>query len=495
MWAAAVPFASGDTVDGAFAAADSVFAADIDGDGDLDVLAAASLADDIAWWGNDGMSPVGWSTAKVIDGALDGANSVHAADLDGDGDLDVLGGGFFDELSWWENDGLSPPGFGSRKVIDATFDAVRSVYAADLDGDGDLDVLGADSSDNDIAWWENNGASPPSFGSRNVIDGSFGFPLSVSAADLDGDGDLDVLAAASSDDDIAWWENDGLSPPGFSARKVIDGSFDGASSVLAADLDGDGDLDVLGAAPTANNIAWWENRGGQFALPTTPLAPAQVTSPGEQFVFQVEAVHNGRSGDTDMELATLELLFDDGGTPLTDAQANSIIDNVRVYHEAIGPDPVVASVDTLTLNNGVQQLSFVDGDPNAQVAFGANELYSVSLDFVAGGLLDKVRVTHRTLTSSSAEVRDHDIPLKMQFLPNVSTATMVLQEGVCPAELVRANQTLTGTQTLAATTSVTLGENLTIQGDNIEVKAPSVSILGNTSISGPFSIGTTPSCP
>jgi hypothetical protein len=75
---------------------------------------------------------------------------------------------------------------------------------------------------------------------------------------LDGDGDLDVVAAANVTDEIAWWENDG--DESFT-KHTIDGSFDGARSVIVTDLDSDGDVDVIGTARASVNggeIAWWE---------------------------------------------------------------------------------------------------------------------------------------------------------------------------------------------------------------------------------------------
>jgi len=107
---------------------------------------------------------------------------------------------------------------------------------------------------------------------------------------------------------------------------------------------------------------------------------------------------------------------------------------------------------------------------------------------------------HVTQSSSTGEDRDHDIPLKLEFLANVSTTEMVILGGPgagagCLAELLVADQTLSGTQTLQATASATLGENLVVDGDDIQVKAPVVTILSSTAISGAFSIGNTPSCP
>jgi hypothetical protein len=81
----------------------------------------------------------------------------------------------------------------------------RSVYATDLDGDGDADVLSASQADDKIAWYENLGGG--NFGSQQVITTSADRAWSVYATDLDGDGDADVLSASFFDDKIAWYEN------------------------------------------------------------------------------------------------------------------------------------------------------------------------------------------------------------------------------------------------------------------------------------------------
>jgi hypothetical protein len=112
--------------------------------------------------------------------------------------------------------------------------------------------------------------------------------------------------------------------------------------------------------------------------------------------------------------------------------------------------------------------------------------------------VNRLRVTHLTESSSTGEDRDHDIPLKLEFSFNTPTPVMVLEDGpeaACPPDLVRANQTLSGTQTLKATSTATLGPNLIVDGTNIAVNAPVVSILNDTRISGPFSLGNSPDCP
>ena len=243
-------------VDGAFDGAASVSAADVDGDGDLDVLGAALNADDITWWENTAGDGTAW-TAHTVDGAFDNAASVYAADVDGDGDLDVLGAAVLaDDIAWWENTAGDGTAW-TVHTVDGAFDGARSVFAADVDGDGDLDVLGAATAADDIAWWENTAGDGTAW-TEHTVDGDFDGAWSVYAADVDGDGDLDVLGAAAVADDIAWWENTAGDGTAWTEH-TVDGAFDFARSVYAADVDGDGDLDVLGAAVFANDIAWWEN--------------------------------------------------------------------------------------------------------------------------------------------------------------------------------------------------------------------------------------------
>ena len=69
---------------------------------------------------------------------------MYAADLDGDGDMDVLSASWNGEIAWYENtDGT---GLLVRSGSSPTqADGAKSVYAADLDGDGDMDVLSASS--------------------------------------------------------------------------------------------------------------------------------------------------------------------------------------------------------------------------------------------------------------------------------------------------------------------------------------------------------------
>ena len=84
-----------------------------------------------------------------------------------------------------------------------------SVYATDIDGDGDMDVLSASRGDDKIAWYENTDGQG-NFGAQQIITPNARFARSVYATDIDGDGDMDVLSASVNDDNIVWYENLGV---------------------------------------------------------------------------------------------------------------------------------------------------------------------------------------------------------------------------------------------------------------------------------------------
>ena len=265
-------------VDSDFNSAHSVCAADVDGDGDTDMLGAAANADDITWWENTDGTGTSW-VEHTVDGDFIGPCSVSAPDVDGDGDMDVLGSSAFTEgIAWWENtDGTGTSW--TEHTVDGDFDGAHSLYSVDVDGDGDTDVLGAGG--NSIVYLENTDGSGTSW-TEHTVDGNYDGAESVYAADLDGDGDTDLLGAAFFADEITWWENtDGTGTSW--TEHTVDGSFDGACSVYAADVNGDGSTDILGAAWLANEITWWDVLGlSTGALESSILDAGDV---GEWSIF------------------------------------------------------------------------------------------------------------------------------------------------------------------------------------------------------------------
>ena len=327
----------------------SVFAADLDGDGDPDVLSASFFDDKIAWYENRlDEASADFGPQRVITTAANGAFSVFAADLDGDGDPDVLSASRFDDkIAWYENrlDEASAD-FGPQQVITTAANSARSVFAVDLDGDGDPDVLSASPDDDKIAWYENRlDEASADFGPQRVITTAADNALSVFAADLDGDGDPDVLSASFFDDKIAWYENrlDEASAD-FGPQRVITTAANGAFSVFAADLDGDGDTDVLSASAGDDKIAWYENRLDEASA---DFGPQQVITTAADVAFAVFAADLDGDGDPDVLSGSFNddkiAWYENPGTnpldPDTDDDGLSDGDEVNVYStDPLDPD-------------------------------------------------------------------------------------------------------------------------------------------------------------
>ena len=115
-----------------------------------------------------------------------------------------------------------------------------------MDGDGSLDVLSAALGDDRVAWHRNVSGAGTAWTFVPVSTTVLG-PAQVAGADIDGDGDRDVVSAAYDGAAIAWHENTAGDGTAWTAHPVAAGVA-GASGVSVADVDGDGDGDVLAAA-------------------------------------------------------------------------------------------------------------------------------------------------------------------------------------------------------------------------------------------------------
>ncbi len=272
--------------------ANTVFAADIDGDGDIDVLSSSANDDKISWYENtNGLG--NFSSQQVISTAADNPYSVFATDIDGDGDIDVLSAsGLDDKIAWYENmDGQG--NFGVQRIITTNADNAYSVFAKDLDGDGDIDVLSTSTNDDKVAWYENLDGQG-NFGVQQIITTNTNFVYSVFSDDLDGDGDMDVLSASPLDNKIAWYENtNGLG--NFGSQQIISVNAINATKVYTADIDGDGDIDVLSSSVGDNKIAWYENLDGQGNFGTQQVITINANTARAVFAIDID-----NDGDIDV---------------------------------------------------------------------------------------------------------------------------------------------------------------------------------------------------
>lgn len=329
-----------------------VITADVDGDGNIDVLGSSS-DDKVVWFKNLGEGDFGEvnNNHQFITAAAntDSPRGLHVADLNGDGYPDVISTSRWDDkIAWYEN--LGDGDFGdintNQNIISTDALRPQAVYAADIDDDGDLDVISASAMDNKIAWYENTDGEG-TFGPQQIITTNALGARSVAVGDLDGDNDLDVVSASQDDNKIAWYENiDGLG--NFGTEQILTTDALGTRSVIITDFDNDLDLDILYNAQTIHTIAWFENIEGGFseehiltteAWGTTSLFTADINGDTDLDVLSSNYNSNETTWYEQIILAVNENVLIDISVfpnPLKDvlnilSQNDNPIHNVQVY--------------------------------------------------------------------------------------------------------------------------------------------------------------------
>ena len=236
---------------GAISCHDNV-AADINGDGDLDVIACSNEKKHTVtvWYDIPADPRQEWTEHKIGGGIHGGVGPAGVADLDADGDNDVVRGDVWFEnadgkgTQWIEHADLTPPG-GNRPD---RYGLAIKVWVCDLDRDGDLDVVEAeaDTTDGRVLWFENKGKAEAwecHLLSPNHTNQDF---HSLAVADFDNDGDLDVFSGGGPLSKDTWkcflWENADGKAGRWKQHLLIEGKR--CHEAVAGDVDADGDIDI-----------------------------------------------------------------------------------------------------------------------------------------------------------------------------------------------------------------------------------------------------------
>jgi hypothetical protein len=383
-------FVLGDASD--FAYPDRFAAADVNGDGRLDVVGteengADSGAKTVFWAQPDDPTAPGWVRTPVVTQGT--TNSLDVADMDGDGDADVVVGEHRGALrvTVFENDGAG--GF-TGHLVDEGKESHEGTQVFDLDGDGDLDIVSiAYDAPERIHLWRNDSGAETPFRRVAIDDALPGYLDCKAVGDVDGDALPDVIVGT--DTQLVWYR-----APDW-ARSVIAPGANFTTDMQVADVDGDGDLDVVVPEYDLARIEWYRNpRIGGGAWTPVPIDTG-VTAHDVEVAdvngdAKVDVVIRGHFGPTALYLqdaptswtaVPIPAATASEGTALADVDRDGLVDVVQNGYWLEAPDDPAdggawakhsfdASFEAGTVAAAVADLSG-DGRPDVILAFAESE--------------------------------------------------------------------------------------------------------------------------
>lgn len=297
----------------------------------------------------------------------DNSDQVETGDMDSDGDLDiVVGGGDYFYMMWFENTGTT---FSTQQHM---LNIVADHFVlSDINGDGYLDIVSSHSWYIEITYNLNISGTGLEFEEHTIyapIVGAYTFPFTV--ADLDSDGDDDVIYTTTIAQELIWAENVYSEGDEFITHTIFELTYF-PNEYATGDFDNDGDMDII-TSTLEDKVCWIENLGGEF------------------FSFEsiIEEIENMKcmtftdlQGDNDLDLLIgagqsyfdddngLFILYNDGLGNFTDAvNYYEPADVLNIFTGFINNDifPDIVFVDNIS---GV-----IDGYPvNGHILYGTSD--------------------------------------------------------------------------------------------------------------------------
>jgi hypothetical protein len=292
--------------------AQAVTSADLDNDGWQDVISASKGDHIIAWYRNNGNGS--FSTKQEISSFVLKAKDVVSFDIDKDGDMDIASVG--EDVIGWQLHRNNGNGTFQTTLIQSAITGANAISVYDGNNDGWLDVYIASRENNKVLRFNNvlgganwqqvyvydvdsptdvqamhyyNNISPTqgmtfatSVGGtgiqsigydgyyNNTIISEIPYPSSLAIADINEDGEKDLICASLERHTIEWYGATGFYNSLSWQKNIITNQAHKATSVYAADLDNDGDQDILSASLLDDKIAWYENKRGDFPVGIKP---------------------------------------------------------------------------------------------------------------------------------------------------------------------------------------------------------------------------------
>lgn len=362
------PFGPEQTINGATGANPfAIDSGDLNGNTFIDIVIGTDAGHTVEWYTNDGSGV--FTKQTNLPSALLNVDGVHIANLDGINGNDIIATGFGnDKIVWFANDGSVGGGFGPEILI-ATLDGVGQVLTADINNDGNLDLIAVGYNANKVVWYEGNGTG--GFVSEQIIESGTLQPGAISIIDFDDDTDLDIVIGYTGAGTIEVYYNQFFGSGTVSWVKdphQVDSGNQSLFVVAFADIDDDGSLDIIKsdavgtATPTGNEIAWFKKEGdGTY---TKTIIPTSINKPAVVMVRDLNndgytdiIVSNGTLGSPD-DIIWFESTG--AGTYFSEATISLFSDQKQTYGFTVADFDGDGDLDIASVNYGGTELSWFE---------------------------------------------------------------------------------------------------------------------------------------
>ncbi len=421
----------------------SVTTADINGDGKPDLIVANYGDDTVSVLLNTtapGATTLTFATQQTF-GVGSGPYSVTTADVNGDGLPDLIVANYNDNtvsvLLNTTAPGAATPSFATQQTF-ATGIEPASVTAADVNGDGKPDLIVANFNSNTVSVLLNTtapGAATPSFTTQQTFATGVE-PVSVTAADLNGDGRPDLIVANESDHTVSVLLNTtapGAATPSFATQQTFDTGI-GPASVTTADIDCDGRLDLIVANMNDSTVSVLLNTTTPGAA-VASFAPQQAFATGGGPVAAAAVDVNG-DGKPDLIVAN-------------SANTVSVLLNA-LYATTLSGSPATGTIHYSAPTGTPTQTATATATPTATATATATATDTSTATSTA-----TATATATDTATSTATATDTPTATATATETATSTATATATATSTPTATATATETATSTATATATATAT----------------------------------------